>query len=99
MLVVEKRWRRERLRRHRRRRTAVALRPRPDDAGRSLSGGCRPRRLLAGDADAVDAAFERVAQREDCAVVAEPRVVDPADTYAAFVADPDDYTVELVAPA
>ena len=52
-----------------------------------------------GGADAVDAAFERVAQREDCAVVAEPRVVDPADTYAAFVADPDDYTVELVAPA
>jgi lactoylglutathione lyase len=48
------------------------------------------------DADAVDAAFERVADRADCAVVAEPHVVEPADAYAAFVADPDDYTVELV---
>jgi lactoylglutathione lyase len=50
------------------------------------------------DAAAVDVAFERVAGRPDCAVVAEPHVVDPAGAYAAFVADPDDYTVELVAP-
>jgi lactoylglutathione lyase len=50
------------------------------------------------DADDVEAAFERVADRPDCAVVAEPHVVDPAGAYAAFVADPDDYTIELVAP-
>jgi lactoylglutathione lyase len=49
------------------------------------------------DQAAVDRAFERVADRADSAVVAEPHVVDPADAYAAFVADPDDYTVELVA--
>lgn len=49
-------------------------------------------------ASAVDAAFERVVSRPDCSVVAEPHVVEPADAYAAFVADPDDYTVELVAP-
>jgi lactoylglutathione lyase len=50
------------------------------------------------DADEVEEAFERVEGREDCAIVAEPHVVEPADAYAAFVADPDDYTVELVAP-
>ncbi|MEF8850956.1 MAG: VOC family protein [Haloarculaceae archaeon] len=54
--------------------------------------------LALADADAVDAAFERVEGRADCAAVAEPHVVDPADAYAAFVADPDDYTVELVTP-
>jgi lactoylglutathione lyase len=50
------------------------------------------------DADEVEEAFERVESRPDCAVVAEPHVVEPAEAYAAFVADPDDYTVELVAP-
>lgn len=50
------------------------------------------------DAAAVDSAFERVADRPDCAVVADPHVVEPAEAYAAFVADPDDYTVELVTP-
>jgi len=50
------------------------------------------------DRAAVDGAFERVVGRPDCAVVSEPHVVDPAGAYAAFVADPDDYTVELVTP-
>jgi lactoylglutathione lyase len=49
--------------------------------------------------EAVDAAFDRVADRPDCAVVADPHVVAAADADAAFVADPDDYTIELVAPA
>ncbi|PSP28780.1 lactoylglutathione lyase [Halobacteriales archaeon QH_10_67_22] len=50
------------------------------------------------DRAAVDDAFERVVDRPDSAAVAEPHVVDPAGAYAAFVADPDDYTVELVTP-
>jgi len=45
---------------------------------------------------AVDTAFNRVANRPDCSVVAEPHVVDPADAYAAFIADPDDYTIEIM---
>jgi len=50
------------------------------------------------DAEEVEEAIERVADRPDCAVVTEPHVVEPAEAYAAFVADPDDYTIELVAP-
>ena len=50
------------------------------------------------DADEVEEAFDRLEGREDCAIVAEPHVVEPAEAYAAFVADPDDYTIELVAP-
>jgi lactoylglutathione lyase len=50
------------------------------------------------DRAAVGDAFKRVVDRPDSAAVAEPHVVDPAGAYAAFVADPDDYTVELVTP-
>jgi lactoylglutathione lyase len=50
------------------------------------------------DRAAVDDAFGQVADRPDCAVIADPHVVEPAGAYAAFVADPDEYTVELSVP-
>jgi lactoylglutathione lyase len=50
------------------------------------------------DADAVEEAFDGLERRDDCTIVAEPHVVEAAEAYAAFVADPDDYTIELVAP-
>ena len=50
------------------------------------------------DADAVEEAFDGLERRDDCTIVAEPHVVEAAEAYAAFVADPDDYTIEIVAP-
>jgi lactoylglutathione lyase len=50
------------------------------------------------DADAVEEAFDGLERRDDCTIVEEPHVVEPAEAYAAFVADPDDYTIEIVAP-
>lgn len=49
------------------------------------------------DAEAVEEAFERLEGREDCSVVVEPQRIDAADAYVTFVADPDDYTIELFA--
>ena len=44
-----------------------------------------------------DATFERVVEETGCEVVLEPTTFEAADRRAAFVADPDGYTVEFVA--
>lgn len=49
------------------------------------------------DEVAVDAATE-AAREAGGSVVADPHAVEPADAYAAFVEDPDGYTLEFVAP-
>ena len=45
----------------------------------------------------VDATFERVVAESDCPVVLEPTTFEAANRRAAFVSDPDGYTVEFVA--
>ena len=45
----------------------------------------------------VDSTFERVVENADCPVVLEPTTFDAANRRAAFVSDPDGYTVEFVA--
>ncbi|MFB6129102.1 MAG: VOC family protein [Halorhabdus sp.] len=49
------------------------------------------------DEAAVDAAVED-AREAGGSVIADPHVVEAADAYAAFVEDPDGYTLEFVAP-
>jgi len=47
--------------------------------------------------DDVDATFERVVEETGCPVVLEPTTIEAANSRAAFVEDPDGYTVEFVA--
>ena len=51
--------------------------------------------LALGVAD-VDSTFERVVEETGCPVVLEPTTFEAADRRAAFVSDPDGYTVEFV---
>lgn len=51
---------------------------------------------LALTVDDVDATFERVVEESDCDIVLEPTTFDRAERRAAFVSDPDGYTVEFV---
>lgn len=51
---------------------------------------------LALTVDDVDATFKRVVEESDCEIVLEPTTFDAADRRAAFVSDPDGYTVEFV---
>lgn len=44
-----------------------------------------------------DETFERVVAESDCPVVLEPTTFEAANRRAAFVSDPDGYTVEFVA--
>ncbi|CCQ34170.1 lactoylglutathione lyase protein [Halorhabdus tiamatea SARL4B] len=53
--------------------------------------------LSVDDRDAVDAAVEAAVEAGG-SVVADPHAVEAADAYAAFVEDPDGYTLEFVAP-
>lgn len=51
---------------------------------------------LALTVDDVDATFERVVKESGCDVVLEPTTFEAAGRRAAFVSDPDGYTVEFV---
>lgn len=53
--------------------------------------------LRVEDEAAVEDAVER-AEAAGGSVVADPHAVEAADAYAAFVEDPDGYTLEFVAP-
>lgn len=53
--------------------------------------------LSVEDPDSVDAAADAAVEAGG-SIVAEPHVVEPADAYAAFLADPDGYTLEFFAP-
>ncbi|MDZ7702619.1 MAG: VOC family protein [Halobacteriales archaeon] len=53
---------------------------------------------LAFGVDDADAAFDRLVAATDCPVVTAPADVAAAGRRVAFVADPDGYEVELVAP-
>lgn len=51
---------------------------------------------LAVEVDDTDDTLEHMVDETGCAILDGPMVVEPANTYVAFIEDPDGYGVELV---